>query len=905
MQDDGVDGDGSRDLDFTTTLPDSLDLDPAQVDAVPRGRALPFGSAAEPEMLGRYVVVDTLGRGGMGVVLRAFDRELDRPVALKVLHDDIEERDTTRLRREAQALAKLSHPNVVQVYEIGRIEGRTFVAMELVKGEPLDRWMRRDPRPDWRACVSVFLSLGAGLAAAHDRGLVHRDFKPGNAIIDEDGRPRVLDFGLARQAGDDVEDAPDVVQRARTAEQQVVPLHESVTKTGAVLGTPAYMSPEQMNGQEVDARSDQFSFCVALYEAAYGERPYPGKSMSALLVAIEDGDLRPAPKGTRVPGRLRNVLLRGLALDPAQRWPSMASLLAELRRLLAPRRRAYLSLGLFGGLAIIGVGIAYRSAVRPCTGAAEHLAGIWDSHRRKEVRGAILATGVPYAEDTWQRIEPRLDAYAGAWVAEHNEICEATNLRQEQSEEVMDLRMACLWDRRIALREAVEVLAGADQTRVGEAVTLVASLPRLERCDDVAALEAGVPLPDDPETADAVQELRGLLRRSTSLDEAGDYQGALEVSQEVMERAEALEYGPLLAEALVRRGGALDRVARYADAEQDLERGQIVAVEHEHDAVAAEAAAMLTWVVGVRRARYAEGLGLGRMALALARAPAAPPAVEADVLNASGVVLFRQGVLDRALSYHQRALAIREQELGPDHPDVAHSLNNIGLVLFRQRELDQALVHHRRALAIREQGLGPHHPHVAYSLSNIGSVLIEKGELDEALAHYQRALTIREEGLGPDHPEVAGMLAKTATLLLARGELPRARAYHRRALEIRERSLGPNHPDVATSLFGLAEVALAEGNDEAAREPAERALEIRVSSEAAPLTVANTRFLLARALWSDPQQRPRARALAEQAHEVMASLGVRAERLAEVEAWLEAHEDPRARRSEPPVDPEP
>ncbi|MEX1363367.1 MAG: serine/threonine-protein kinase, partial [Nannocystaceae bacterium] len=287
---------------------------------------------------GRYVVLDVLGKGGMGLVLKGYDEQLDRPVAIKVLHEHLGRQHTARLEREAQAMARLSHPHVVQVYEVGELEGRTFVAMELVKGQTVRQWMDQQPRPGWAACVELFVQLGEGLAAAHRRGLVHRDFKPGNAMLDEDGRARVLDFGLARRGGEQVDDAPNVIQRARTDVQQVVPLEQPLTQTGAVLGTPAYMPPEQMGGQEADARSDQFSFCVTLYEALYGERPYEGETMSALMVAMRGGQVRPAPRGSDVPTALRRVLLRGLAAEPAERWPSMEALLEELRRLVAPSR---------------------------------------------------------------------------------------------------------------------------------------------------------------------------------------------------------------------------------------------------------------------------------------------------------------------------------------------------------------------------------------------------------------------------------------------------------------------------------------------------------------------------------------------------------------------------------------
>ncbi|MEM9463349.1 MAG: serine/threonine-protein kinase, partial [Myxococcota bacterium] len=209
--------------------------------------------------LGRYLLLGELGSGGMGTVLKAYDESLDRVVAIKLLHSEAAERYTERLRREAQALAKLSHPNVVQVYEVGQHDGQWFIAMELVSGKTLRQW-QQTPR-GWRECVETYLQVGAGLIAAHRAGLVHRDFKPDNCIVDRVGRPRVLDFGLV---GGDAEPVLDVTSE----EIEVIglgggALESSLTESGAVLGTPAYMPPEQMRGEGADARSDQFSFCVS------------------------------------------------------------------------------------------------------------------------------------------------------------------------------------------------------------------------------------------------------------------------------------------------------------------------------------------------------------------------------------------------------------------------------------------------------------------------------------------------------------------------------------------------------------------------------------------------------------------------------------------------------------------
>ncbi|MEX1363672.1 MAG: protein kinase, partial [Nannocystaceae bacterium] len=310
-------------------------------------------------LVGPYVINDTLGKGGMGCVYRAFDRRLNRQVAIKVLHGDLGRSEQQRLVREAQAMAQLGHPNVVQVHEVGEHEGRAFVVMEMVEGQTLSTWQRSEPRPDWRACVQVYLQAGAGLAAAHEQGLVHRDFKPSNALVDERGRVRVLDFGLVGTSLS-LDDGPTVDDGLSRGEPRSFEsldwVSERLTQTGAVMGTPAYMSPEQIRGEEVDARSDQFSFCVSLYEAVYGQRPFVGKDLGMLACAVRDGRLAPVESDTRVPARLAAALLRGLAYEPSERWSSMEALLAELRRQVTPPRvrRWVASVGL-GGAALAGM----------------------------------------------------------------------------------------------------------------------------------------------------------------------------------------------------------------------------------------------------------------------------------------------------------------------------------------------------------------------------------------------------------------------------------------------------------------------------------------------------------------------------------------------------------------------
>ena len=283
------------------------------------------GPTALPRSIGRFVVLRQLGQGGMGVVYAAYDEELDRKLAVKLLHQtELQSADRrTRILREAQAMARVSHPNTVQVYEVGEVLGQVFIAMEFIEGTTLGSWQNQSGRT-WEEVLRMYVAAGQGLVAAHAVGLVHRDFKPDNVLVGNDQRPRVADFGLARAAG-------TMEPSARSAAPGAVDLLSSpLTMTGSVIGTPAYMSPEQYSGEQADSRSDQFSFCAALYEALYKKLPFAGTTFGELSSNVLGGKLRPVDPASPIPRIVEQTLRRGLATRPEQRFPSMTELLAAL-----------------------------------------------------------------------------------------------------------------------------------------------------------------------------------------------------------------------------------------------------------------------------------------------------------------------------------------------------------------------------------------------------------------------------------------------------------------------------------------------------------------------------------------------------------------------------------------------
>ncbi|MEX1362507.1 MAG: serine/threonine-protein kinase, partial [Nannocystaceae bacterium] len=737
---------------------------------------------------GRYVVVRWLGAGGMGAVYEAFDPDLDRPVAIKVLHGTVDDEARFRMEREARALAKLSHPHVVQIYEVGQTEGRTFIAMEMVRGRSLDGW--DDEARPWREVVQVYLQAGRGLAAAHAEGLVHRDFKPHNCILGDDGRVRVLDFGLARQ-----QEFLTGRSSTRSAEHELPgpePVSDQLTRTGAFVGTPAYVPLEQLEGRAVDDKSDQFSFCVALYVALSGERPYAGRTAGDLALALADEAVRPAPRDRAVPSRLRAVLLRGLRRDPAARWSSMGELLLQLERLVEPRRWRWVG-GLVGaGLLATGVGLWQQARITAprCEGAAAELSQVWDDERRAQVETSMLGTGLPYAADTWSRVRDGLDDYATAWTAMHTQTCEATVVRGEQTEAVMDLRMACLAGRRIALRETVQVLAQADADAVERASSLVGDLPRLSRCEDVEALRAEVAPPDDPDTARRVRTLRQQLARITAVGGVGRFSDALDEIEPLLAQAAATGYEPLLAEVEHRRGVLRQERGQYALAVEDLERAYARALEHGHDEVATHAAMVLVFVVGAQLDDYERAQQWGTTGLAFARRQRDAWA-EGSVLANLGLVLRHQGQTELGLARLREALGIIERLRGPEHPDVAVILGGIATGLEDGGDLTGALEHLQRALSIDERALGSAHPHLATHLGNMGRILFKQGQPEQGRARLREALALYEQA--GDRPSVAAVLDNLARIAFSQGRSEEAVELMTRAIDELEGSLGPEH----------------------------------------------------------------------------------------------------------------
>ncbi len=836
---------------------------PTVVVASPASALLTRGTT-----VGRYIVIGLVGRGGMGDVYSAFDPELNRKVALKLIKGEAERADDQarkRLLREAKAAARLSHANVVVVYDAGTIGDRVFIAMEFIEGQTLHEWVKAAPR-SWQELVDAFLAAGRGLAAAHAAGLVHRDFKPHNVMVATDGTVRVMDFGLAseRSEQNDVDRDGAEADRSRAALAAFPELHGTVaaamTRTGMLVGTPAYMAPEQFRAERADERSDQFSFCVTLYEALYGQRPFAGDDVGALADSVLTGRVREAPAGSRVPKRVRRILLRGLARERAQRFPSMSDLLAELGR-TPERRRRTLVVGAVVALVLLVVGAGMqRTLERPgaqCRRTSERLAGIWDitnggtgAQRRDVLSAAFVATGAANAGETWQRVSATLDRYAQGWTRMSTESCEATRVSGEQSPEVLELRTTCLGTSLESLRALTDVFAKADRGVVDEAVNAANALPDLARCADVKALKAVTPPPRDRETRAKVEKLRKRLVEIRVLRDAGKAAVALPLGRAVVDDARAIAYKPALAEALELDCWLEEYSGMQARCRTACEQAIWAAEASRYDEIAASA---VTILVG----------------------------------SSSGV----------APDVHQRwvelARAIVER-MGPGHDRIEGWLEHgIGRADLEMGDAQAAVGHFERAIALKTAAEGADHPDVSLSLNSYGNALQELGDPRRGLEMLNRATTIMEKAYGASYPFLGGVISNEGEILNALSRPKEALALFRKSLAIMDASLDPKNAWLAFPLTGFGRSLLALGRPREAVAPLERALAIRDSAETVPLPRGETRFALAQALWESGGDRARALTLAASARSEYQRVAKATNNVAEIDTWLRARKPAR------------
>ncbi len=770
-----------------------------------------FAKVASPR-IGPYHVVRPIGRGGMGLVFAAWDPSLDRLVAIKVLRDPMSRGSGNALRREAIALARLRHANVVPVFEVGEHEGQVYLAMEFVEGQTLRAWVRawrEAPRRNLRALLDVFVQAASGLAAAHAAGLAHHDVKPENIMLDAEGRVRVMDFGLARPGGDP------------TPTQEVPPLAapapaSATLRTRGLLGTPAYMAPEQFEGATAGPAADQFALCACLFEVLYGRRARPERLEAAAAVADRPIAL---PADRRVPRQLRRLVARGLAIDPEQRWPSMLALAEELARLRRSRWSRWIGLGAVAlastGLAV-GFAVARRDDVR-CTGGAASLAEIWDVDRAMRVAATVDAAGAAFAADAWRRLTPELDAYGAQWVAGYRDSCEAAQLRGEISAEQMDLRIACLADRRRHLDALIDLVEAGGTEPLARAEESLATLPSIDACAD--ARYVARQRYRSRET-DVTRALDDRLVRSAAALAAGDPEGARAAADDALGQARASEDRPAIARAELALGLAQESLLEATAAHEMLIAAYADARGEQLADVAAEAAIALVRLCGVDLSRFDEGLWWLRLA-ELDGADLDGVALEVRRHLAAAALLDAAGRSREGLTRAEAARDLLRDKVGTADRAFASAELEVGRLHLLTGDAERGAEIIAAAASSLETALGAEHPAYASVERALAHAAGLSGDVQSAIRHAQRAIELTERAVGQHHIALVPDLESLASGLSLAGRKPEAIAALDRAIALsrpqplhdvalaklhgrRADLLAPSDPQAALAAFDLA-----------------------------------------------------------------------------------------------------
>ncbi len=800
---------------------DDFDLEDSLLRAVAAAPPIPVQSnrLAPGEIVGdNFRIESVLGAGAMGVVYEAFDLALDRRVALKLHARDGDDVRTSRMWREAKAMARLAHPHVIAVHEVGEYDGRVFIAMELVEGGTVRDWLEGEsPRShrSWQEVLRVFIQAAEGLAAAHAVELVHRDFKPDNILVGHDGRVRVADFGLARGAADE----PDPALRMPIGLSHSPSVDDRLTQTGASVGTPAYMAPEQMSGLEVDHRCDQFSFCVALFEALYGLRPFDAPTLAALAEEIEAGRIRVPPSDRTAPSWLHAVVLRGLSPRPEDRFASMEQLLEALRADPSRRRRRIV----LGATVVAALGLTAwvtrvaSVAPTPCQDAGLEMGDLWNPDVASQIEQALRGTGSGLAEDAIRRVGPALDDYTSAWVTQRGDACRATRIAGVQSEAMLDRRMVCLDRRRQQVEAVVAVFSTPDVEVVKNAVQILGVLESLEACEDLEALQAQYPPPDDEATRRAVADVRADVATVNAATMAGRSHTMRAEAEAAVEQAIALEYPPLLAEAYFTR-----HVVKYWSNESEPSLADVV-MAHRFAAEAGDA--RLAWRSCLSMARLvgrnSTGTDEALRWMETSEGWAQRIELSADDRMYSSRMraeVYQQGDrVEEALEELERSLLHLE---GGEQKAQDVAANHVGLayLLRRLSRLEEARTHALEGIEQYELAYGPHHPDVARGLSILTHIETARGDAPAALVAIERSLEIRRKGIGEHSLSFASALRERADVFKTVGRIDEAIADYERALELQTEAEHREPGEEIMTINNLA-IAVGEKGDE------ERALE--------------------------------------------------------------------------------
>lgn len=666
--------------------------------------AYAYSELSRGDIVGRYLVLRTLGRGGMGTVYAAHDPELDRTIALKI----VRRRGTggAQLREEAQTLARLSHPNVVTVHDVGDLPDGVFIAMEYVEGKTLRGWSE-DNRSDMGALCAVMREAGRGLAAAHAQSLVHLDFKPDNVMIADDGRVLVLDFGLAQlenRTGGGTELAP--------------------------LGTPAYMPPEQHRREALDARADQFAFCATWLECALGRRAFPGDSPSSITRAILEGETELPTRPASVPRAVWHALLRGISTEAADRWPNMETLLAQTD---PPRRARWQTAAAVVVAGTLGAGAMWMVSARDstrCRTAASTVGDAWSQTDADRLAARVADPTSGVTKDRATALVTGMGTYAETLAEAYIEAC---RVAPENTP-----RQVCLDGRLEQLRASRDLALGGEADELDGVLQPLQDVRYCRRADEDSLYREV----SDPQRAQAV--LRRWAQARAWVD-AGRLDAAVGELQIVVEEAAALGW----------RG--VESLARTELAGQAATAGDPDAADAEFSAaleLASQAGSDFATSKALTRRLQAYALN-GDVSAVVALAPAVRAASRragqpgASVEVALGNVHQLTGDYDAAEAAYAKAVAIADI---PPHVLLRAQSNLGALELYRGKfRLAKArFVDLASALEARD---GATSVARLKALANLADAEHQLGEEASALAHYAEALQRYEEvGAGATRP---------------------------------------------------------------------------------------------------------------------------------------------------------
>jgi len=801
--------------------------------------------------LDRYELEEQVGTGGMSVVYAARDIELDRRVALKVMRLDVgEPKEQELLLAEARSLAGLNHPNIVPVYDVGYDrQGRLYMAMELVRGKNFRAWLDGSQR-SVSEILDALIAAGRGLASAHAVELVHCDFKPTNVLVGEDGRVRVVDFGIARR-----------VFRSETQTGATGCSSDSIVpQKRVVVGTPRYMSPEQMRGEPLTPSTDQFSFCLTLYEALYGQVPFLGRKGRQRVRNILAGNVRPPPRGSLVPKRIHAVILRGLRGDAETRWPSMDELLRALQR----SRRRPRAIGGLVAAGLVGSGVAAAAmmpAADPCASTQEEASSVWTAERRAQIRDAFSSSGISNPEAEHTRIDAKLSSFADEWAASRVRVCEASNASPQRRA----AQRTCLYRALEQFSVFVEVVASGDAVTLRNSFEAVSALPDIASCDAAVPDEhASAPL----HIRDRVENLAEELSTVPPLLGLHRYERVDEITARVLHEAELLGFEPLLAEAQYRRADLLEAQGLRTDGAKLLEQAFHTAQTAHRDRLAARIAVELHLTYGYRLARpklAARWEGLAHAAVDRLGDDAG--SLHAEQIRTVGLVALRNTNYDLARRSFQKTLALYESLEHPQPLLHAEAQSNFGIACLELGELDAADAAFRGALKKTEREVGRFNNRHISIINNLGSLEQMRGDHQASHDYFRRVYETEVALYGSDDIRVAMSLNNMGTALLSLNKDAKAivlfersiRAYesgdhhgvdlarplgnlgvaHMRAdnydkaeaslvqaIALIESELGPMQADSSGHWLNLGSVRLRKGEHERALEAMRRSLEI-------------------------------------------------------------------------------